>query len=141
MATPRPLRIVKTTLVAYGLALFATAPFTGVGTPEQPASAATPMSAQLAQAGAGVDVIAFAAPVSPAEIVAALPPGARVVSLAGRTADGYDSGFTVPDGMSLGTALAMYGPSAAATPVVGIAVAHDDAVLAAIQTSFAGRIA
>jgi hypothetical protein len=141
MATPRPLRIVKTTLVAYGLALFATAPFTGVGTPEQPATAATPMSAQLPQTGPGVDVVAFASPVSTAEIMAALPAGARVVSVAGRTADGYDSGFTVPDGMSLGTALAMYGASASQTPVVGIAVAHDDAVLAALRTSFAGRLA
>ncbi|MEW6581246.1 MAG: hypothetical protein AB1416_00610 [Actinomycetota bacterium] len=141
MAAPRPLRLVKSTLVAYGLALFVTAPFTGAGTADTPAASAAAPVAPLAQAGTGVDVLTFTAPVPPAELVAALPAGARVVSVSGRTPDGRESGFAVPDGVALGAALAMYGPEAASTPVVSVTVAHDDAVLSTLRSTFAGRLA
>jgi hypothetical protein len=145
MAAPRPARLVKTTVAVYVAALFATAPFTGGGSTEpSPAAAADPWTGiHMTHVPAGVqaDVISFAVPVSAYELAAALPSGARVLSLVGPTPDGGTAGVTVPDGLPLAGALAALGPDVAATPVASIAIAHDDAAREAIRAAFAGRLA
>jgi hypothetical protein len=163
MAALPPARIVKTTLVVYVAALFATAPFTGsvpmsAGTPADrgkgfavfpydgaqgaPASDRWAGAHSLhAPAGVELDVVDLSSPMTAGEVAAAMPLQVRVISMVGHAADGSAAGMTVPDGVPVATAVAMLGPQVAATPVQSIAIARDGVGLAAVTAAFAGRLA
>lgn len=145
MAALRPARIVTTTVAVYVAALFATAPFTGAGSPEAaaPAGDAAASAAHMPSlpAGVEVDVITFDVPLAASQLAAGLPASARVVSLVGLAPDGGSAGVTVPDGLSLTSALALLGPDVAALPVTSVAIARDDVARAAMETAFAGHVA